>query len=148
MRWINKFNEILVCVERFLVLTVFSALVLLVFFNILSRNLFHVSFQIILEIAPGLVLWVALLGSTLALNESRHIKLDLLLRFTPENVRVAATILTSVFGMLIMGILFRVSLGFVKNELAIFGAGGGFGFIFPVFFAIAFLRYGIRLLRK
>lgn len=148
MRRIEKIDKMLVRVEKCLVLIVFSALVLLVFFNILSRNLFHVSFQVILEITPGLVLWVALLGSTLALNENRHIKLELLLRFAPDHLRLIATILTGVFGMLIMGVLFYVSLGFVRNELAIFGVGGAFGFIFPVFFAIAFFRYGISPFRR
>jgi TRAP-type transport system small permease protein len=148
MHWIRKANHVLIIFEKALVILIFFALVSLIFLNILSRNFFHLSFQKILEIAPALVLWLALIGSTLALNEGRHIKLELLLRFTPEKLRRVANILTNGFGLVVMGILLWASFGFVKNEVEIFGNLGWFSVVFPLFFTIAFFRYVLRMTRK
>jgi len=141
MRTIRKINELLTVIEKILIILLFSALVLLITFNIISRNLFHVSFQKILEIAPTLVLWLALVGSTLALKNQRHIKLELLLRYFPERLRFTAGIVTCTFGITIMGILFFASLEFVKNEIEIFGRWGWCSVIFPFFFASSLFRY-------
>lgn len=119
----------------------FSLLVVLIAFNIVSRNLFHLSFQKILEIAPAFVLWLALLGSSLALKSQRHIRLELILRFCSYPVRYVAGILTGLFGMAVMGILFYASLGFVDNEIDIFGRWGWLAVIFPLFFALSCFRY-------
>jgi len=123
------------------VVLLFSLLVVLIVFNIVSRNLFHLSFQKILEIAPAFVLWLALLGSSLALKSRRHIRLELLLRFCPSPVRHAAGILTGLFGMTVMGILFYASLAFLDNEIDMFGRWGWLSVIFPLFFALSCFRY-------
>ena len=141
MRHIDKLNDFLARCEKFLIILLFSALVLLIAFNIISRNLFHVSFQKILEIAPIIVLWLALVGSTLALKHKRHIKLELVLRYFPEKLRFTASIASSAFGGTVMGILFFASLEFVRNEVEIFGRWGWFSIIFPLFFAVSLFRY-------
>ena len=145
MRWMNKIDDFLAVIEKFLVVVFFSALILLIFFNIISRNLFHLSFQKILEIAPALVLWLVLVGSSLALKEKRHIKLELLLRFCSEKIRFSANIAASLFGMIITGILFIAALEFVTNEIAIFGWWGWISVIFPIFFLVSFFRYFVRM---
>ena len=117
-------------------------------FNIVSRNLFHLSFQKTLETAPILVLWLALIGSTLALKQRRHIKLDLLLRFCSPRWRLAAHKATSLFGIAVMGILLAAAVQFVRNEIAIFGPWGWTSIIFPLFFAVALFRYVVRLLNS
>ena len=138
---IQTIDDILAACEKVLVVVLFVALVGLIVFNIITRNLFHVSFQKILEIAPAFVLWLALMGSTLALKSQRHIRLELLLRFCSPPVRRIAGIITGIFGMTVMGILFYASFGFVQNEIAIFGRWGWLSVIFPLFFALACFRY-------
>ena len=146
MRWLKKIDDFLALIERFLVVVFFSALILLVLFNIISRNLFNISFQKILEIAPALVLWLVLVGSSLALKQKRHIKLEVLLRFCSEKIRFSANIAASLFGMIVLLILFIASLEFVKNEIAIFGWWGWLSVIFPLFFLVSFFRYVVRIL--
>jgi len=138
---INRIDDFLAVCEKAIVVLLFSVLVILIVFNIVSRNLFQVSFQKILEVAPAFVLWLALLGSSLALKSRRHIRLELLLRYCTSPLRYAAGILTGLFGMTVMGILFYASLGFVENEVAIFGPWGWMSLIFPLFFAISCFRY-------
>ncbi|MFC1858917.1 TRAP transporter small permease [Thermodesulfobacteriota bacterium] len=146
MRFIRKIDDVLEVIERSLVVLLFSALILSISFNIISRNLFHVSFQKILEVAPAMVLWLALIGSTLALKNKRHIKLEILLRFCPTSFRYVANIATSLFGMAVMGILVFAALEFVKSEISIFGPWGWISIIFPIFFTLCFFRYLTRVL--
>ena len=148
MQFIRKFDEFLAVFEKFLVVVFFSALILLITFNVVSRNLFQISFQKILEISPSLVLWLALIGSSLALRNQRHIKLEILLRFCSDKIKAFAIISGSAFGMTVMGILFWVSIEFVRNEIVIFGKWGFISIIFPMFFAISFFRYFIQLMNN
>ncbi len=148
MRFIRKFDEFLAVFEKFLVVVFFSALILLITFNVISRNLFQISFQKILEISPSLVLWLALIGSSLALRNQRHIKLEILLRFCSDKFKAFAIISGSAFGMTVMGILFWVSIEFVRNEIVILGKWGFISIIFPMFFAISFFRYFIQLMNN
>ncbi len=146
MRFIRKFDEFLAVFEKSLVVTFFSALIIFITFNVISRNLFQVSFQKILEISPSLVLWLALLGSSLALKNQRHIKLEILLRHSSDRFKIIAIIAQNAFGMTIMGVLFLVSIEFVGNEIDIFKKWGLISIIFPIFFAASFFRYFIQLM--
>lgn len=141
MRFIKKMDDFLEKIEKALAVLLFSALALLITFNILSRNLFDYSFEKIFETAPALVLWLALIGSSLALKKRRHIKLELLLRYCPAVCRYYSDFAVSFFGMAVTGILFFTSLQFVSNEIKIFGNKGFFSVIFPLFFALSFFRY-------
>jgi len=146
MQFLNKVDDILAIFEKSLVVILFSALVLLITFNIISRNLFQTSFQKILEFSPALVLWLALTGSSLALKSRRHIKLELLLRFCPEKICQIALVVTSIFGMAVMLVLCIASMEFMKNEIELFGAVGSIAVIFPLFFTTAFFRYFLRII--
>jgi len=95
---------------------------------------------------PALVLWLALIGSTLALRENRHIRIELVLRFCPPRLGALAGRVCGLFGMAIMAVLGYGSLEFVTNEVAIFGARGWLAVVFPGFFAIAFFRFFTQVL--
>ena len=145
MQWLSQLDQMLESAEKALLVFLFSSLILLISFNIVTRNLFNYSFQLILEAAPGIVLWMALLGSTLALKHNRHIKLEVFLRYLGRRVRNVAHILCGLIGLSIMGILFVASLEFVKNEVHIFGHGGLVSIVFPIFFALASFRYALQV---
>lgn len=144
MRLILKLNDALATAEKALVVFLFSTLIFLIVFNIITRNIFNISFQEILEITPGFVLWLTLFGTTLALKNGRHIKLELVLRHLGRRNRYLAQIMSGIFGMAVMGVLFVASFDFVKNEIEIFGHGGWTSVIFPVFFALSFFRYAVQ----
>ncbi len=146
MHILKKIDPWLAAAEKTLAVTLFFALVASIAINIIARNVFHTSFQHLLEIGPALVLWLALIGSTLALRENRHIKIELLLRFCPPRLKAIAGRLCGVFGMVIMALLGYGSLEFVTNEVAIFGTRGWLAVVFPVFFTIAFFRFFTQVL--
>jgi TRAP-type C4-dicarboxylate transport system permease small subunit len=146
MDWLRKLDDWLAFAEKVLLVFLFSSLVLLISFNIITRNLFNYSFQPILEAAPAAVLWLALLGSTLALKQNRHIKLEILLRYLGRRARNFAHLFSSMIGLAIMGVLFIASIEFVKNEIQIFGPGGWVSAVIPIFFALAAFRYALQMI--
>lgn len=148
LKQIRRMDDLAARAERALVVMIFSTIILLIVFNIIARNLFNVSYQAILEISPALVLWLALLGSTLALKYQRHIRLELVIRFLSPPWRRAARCSASVFGTVVMGILFVASFSFLENETAMFGYRGWAAVILPVFFAISALRFFIQSLEQ
>jgi C4-dicarboxylate transporter DctQ subunit len=143
---LRKIDTGLAAAEKIITVALFFALVASIAINIVARNIFQASFQYLLEIGPALVLWLALIGSTLAMRENRHIKIELLLRFCPPRLKAIAGRLCGVFGMVIMALLGYGSLEFVTNEVAIFGTRGWLAVVFPLFFAIAFFRFFIQVL--
>ncbi|MFH1981853.1 MAG: TRAP transporter small permease subunit [Pseudomonadota bacterium] len=143
---LRKIDHALSVVERAVVIMLFTALVASIGINVLSRNIFHRSFQTLLEYAPSLVLWLALIGTTLGLRGNRHIRLELMLRFASPGVRRLAERASALFGMAVMGFLAVASFSFVKNEVAIFGAGGWTAVVFPIFFFLAWFRFLINLI--
>ena len=143
---LKKIDTGLAAAENIITVALFFALVASIAINIVARNIFQASFQYLLEIGPALVLWLALIGSTLALRENRHIKIELLLRFCPPRLKAIAGRLCGVFGMAIMALLGYGSLEFVTNEVAIFGARGWLAVVFPLFFTIAFFRFFTQVL--
>lgn len=140
-RVLKKVDNALALLEKGLVVGLFSVFVTLILFNIVTRNVFQISFQRALEIPPAIVLWLALLGSTLGLKYQRHIRLELLLRYCSAPVKQIAAVTTGLFGAAVTGALFYVSLGFMKSEIAMFGGWGWVAIIFPLFFALSCLRF-------
>jgi len=146
IRLLRKIDDGLARAEKAMAVILFFALVASIAVNIIARNLFQASFQYLLEMGPSLVLWLALIGSTLALRENRHIRIELVLRFIPPRLSGLAGRVCGVFGMVIMAVLGYGSLEFVTNEVAIFGARGWLAIVFPAFFTIALFRFFTQVL--
>ena len=138
---IKRVDDALALFEKSVIVLCFSLLVFFIIFNILSRNLFHLPSHKIFEAGPNLVLWLALLGASLALKRQRHIRLELVLRYCSDRVRLWAAVAVNLFGALVMGILLVTSFEFVKNEIAMFGDWGRLSMIFPFFFSVAVFRF-------
>lgn len=145
-KWVVALDNGLEKIERFLAVALYLLLIGMISFTIIARNLFHFSPHRLLELAPTVVLWLALVGATLALKHHRHIKIELLLRLLPPYVRRGAMLLTNLFAMTICALLAWAAVPFVLNEAALFGPWGWVAVCFPVFFVTAFLRFSLELL--
>lgn len=81
-----RVNHFVNRLEEILLVLLLLLMVLLAFLPILFRNFFSVGLIWIDPLLRHLVLWVALLGASLATRESRHIKIDLVVpRLSPKN---------------------------------------------------------------
>lgn len=147
--WIGRLEKIdngLEKIERAMAVLLFTVLIGLICANIFARNVLHVTSHRLLELAPSVVLWLALVGATLALKHQRHIKIELLLRFFPRNVRTPAVILTSLFSLGVCAVLAYAGVAFVRNEIVLFGIRGWSAGCFALFFAVSSFRFVLRLL--
>lgn len=146
MKVIQRMDHVLAMIESGVILVGFILLVLLIVINILSRNIFHFPSHAFFEAVPHLVLWLAMMGASLGLQQRRHIRLELVLRHCGKTVRKWAAVMVNLFGLAVMAILMAVAVAFVKNEIAMFGAMGRWAFIFPVFFGLAAFRYLVGIM--
>jgi TRAP-type C4-dicarboxylate transport system permease small subunit len=148
IRAIKRVDDALALLEKSVIVLCFSLLVFFIIFNILSRNFFHLPSHMIFEAGPHLVLWLALLGASLALKSQRHIRLDLVMRHCSGRIRRWAAVVVNLFGALVMGILLLTAVEFVNHEMAMFGDWGRLSMIFPIFFSAAGFRYLAALLYR
>ncbi|MGP8328769.1 MAG: TRAP transporter small permease [Methanosarcinaceae archaeon] len=103
MKIINLFDSWLAKIENGLLVFLLSAMILFAFFQIPLSKFFPLeSIEILLR---HLVLWVGLLGATLATREGRHINIDILSRFVKGRLKRIVNLLTSFFSALICGLL-------------------------------------------
>jgi len=145
---LKRLDDALALIEKSVIVLCFSLLVFFIVFNILSRNIFHLPSHKIFEAGPNLVLWLALLGASLALKQQRHIRLELVLRYCNNRIRRWAAVAMNLFGAVVMAILLFTSFEFVKNEIAMFGAWGWLSIVFTFFFSVAAFRYLVRFASK
>ena len=96
--------------------------------------------------APAVVMWLALVGATLALKHERHIKIELALRLLPTKGQTAAQVATNLFAMGVCGVLGYAAVPFLVNEIQLFGVWGWLAVCLPFFFGVAFLRFALNLM--
>lgn len=134
--------------ERFLAIFLYVLLIAAIAVNVFARDVLHTGSVFLLQSAPFLVLWLALVGATLGFKRRRHITIGLLLHGLPPRWRRAADRLTGLLAMLLSGALCGAAVVFVKNEIDLFGAWGWRSVCFPIFFLIVFFRSALRLLGR
>jgi TRAP-type C4-dicarboxylate transport system permease small subunit len=143
---LRRIDDLLAAGERILVVVLFTALVAILVFTIAGRNLLQYSRQELLELIPVLVLWIALLGGSLALRHGRHIRLEVLLRYASPPTKRWAAVVVNAFGAVLMSVLLLAAVSFVRNEVAIFGSWGWLSVIFPIFFSICSYRFAFQMM--
>ena len=131
-------------VERVLAVVITVALALAVAGAVVARHLARIPAQNLMEAAPLLVLWLALVGASLGLGQGRHLRLELILRFLPPPLARVARMAVGLFGFALMGFLGFLSIDFVRGEIDLFGLRGWAAVVFPLFFGAAALRFGIQ----
>lgn len=146
MKWVHRMDQWLGRVERSLAVMLYVILVGCIAINIVARNLWHMASHRLLELAPAVVLWLALVGAILALKRHRHIKIELVLRFFPASGRKAAQAVTTLFAMAVCGVLAYAAVPFLLNEIMLFGAWGWLAICLPLFFGTAFIRFALNLM--
>lgn len=147
-KWMQLLDGWLENTERALAVGLYLLLLGMICLNVVARNIFHFSFHRLLELAPTVVLWLAMVGATLALKRGRHIKIELLLRLMPRTAKDLAEILVSLFSMTVCAVLAWAAVPFVLNEAVLFGNWGWLALCFPIFFGIACLRFGLVLIQS
>ena len=102
--------------EDTLLVLILSTMVLLAAGQIILRNFFDVGFIWGDELLRMLVLWLAVAGALAASRSDKHISIDVLNRFLPDRVSLAAKIVVHLFTAVICAYVAWHSLAFVQTS--------------------------------
>ena len=87
--WVSSLRHALIRMERIIAGSALLLLLVLVFGQVLARNLFETSIPVADILSRYLVLYVTFFGAALAIESQRHIKLDVIAVFMkPANLRL------------------------------------------------------------
>ena len=136
--------------EEILLVSLVILMLSLGFLQILFRNLISIGIVWIDPLVGHLVLWIALLGASLATRENRHIAIDLLSeRLSPAQYsRIQGAV--QLFSALVCLLLVHPGLRFVQNDYV---AGTTLAFGIPLWFSqmimpAMMLVMGVRFLHQ
>jgi TRAP-type C4-dicarboxylate transport system permease small subunit len=132
--------------ENVVIVACFCLLILLTGGGFFARTLFSYTSMDILSLQPALLLWLSLVGGSVAIKRGKHIRLELLLRFVPDHVKAWAYRIGGVFGVIVMLILLWLSRDFVSSSIALSGWAGYMTIILPIFFVVAAFRFFLQIL--
>ena len=140
--------------EYLVLVFLFTVMVGLAFLQIVLRIFFATGIMWGDPLLRHLLLWVALLGATVATKEGKHINIDVISRLLPDRGKAAMHALTDLFSSFICILLIHASFKFMRDE---FQAGAlvflkipvwTVAVIFPVAFGLIALRFAISGFRN
>jgi TRAP-type C4-dicarboxylate transport system permease small subunit len=143
---LRKFDGLLEALERVIVVSAFSLLIILAGGGFLARYFFGYTSMDMLTLQPALLMWLSLVGGSIAIRQGKHIRLELLLRFMPDHLKTLAHRAGGVFGCVVMVVLLYLSKDFVESSIALSGWSGYLTLIMPVFFVVATFRYLMQII--
>jgi TRAP-type C4-dicarboxylate transport system permease small subunit len=89
----DRLGSRIICAIERVCIGVLVALVILIWFQVFYRYLFHRGVAWVEEIAKYLMVWMALLGASIVLHENGHVSIDLLKAKVPNQKLVNILIL-------------------------------------------------------
>ena len=150
MRRLKQLNEVLGRVEKFLIVVMLSAMILLAFLQIVLRNAFSTGISWGDPLVRYLVLWVGFIGASLATKEEKHITMEVFSRWFSGKNALYPKIFSQLISVFVCSLLTFAGWTFVQNE-ARMGEAAFFNIpiwipevIIPVTFALMTLRFLIN----
>jgi len=95
-----------------------SAMVVLIFINVIGRYVFSFTFVSFEEIARILFVWCTYLGSAVAMKESTHIRVDIIINLLPPVVRRVVDVLANLLISFILILTIRAMMNLVIMNIA------------------------------
>ena len=147
----KRFEAGLVRLEGWFVVLILLGMTGLSFVEVVLRGIFHTGLPWSNVVLRQAVLWVAMIGASLAASQKRHIKLDVLVRFLPKGGVRAAGVVVSLVSALLCGLLAHAGWVFVVSEwefeTVVYGGIPAWPFqtILPAGFALLALKFLFRL---
>jgi C4-dicarboxylate transporter, DctQ subunit len=149
---LHRLDSMLAVVERALLVLLLSGLMALGLLQMLLRNLFASGLFWADELLRHIVVWLGMLGASLATREQKHLNFDLLARWLPPWCQPWCMLLTDLIAGLVCVLLCAAAWRFVQDERAA-GTRLAFGvaawvvqYIFPLSFLAMALRFALHTL--
>jgi TRAP-type C4-dicarboxylate transport system permease small subunit len=118
MKYLRRLDHVIATAETILLVALLGTMILLDFVQVILRNFFSSGILWADTFLRQMVLWVAFLGASLAVQERKHINIDVLTRFMPDHGKRIAHIATDLFAALVCFAFFKASLAFISSEIA------------------------------
>ncbi|MCU0663547.1 MAG: TRAP transporter small permease [Myxococcota bacterium] len=154
LKYIDRIDDAWATVERALIAVLLLAMLLLAVFQVVLRNGFDTGIEWADVTVRHLVLWVGLLGASIAAKENRHLSVDIASRIIPEKWYHLVDSILSLVTAAVCGLLFWAALLFARFlyqegtgtmvGLPALLAGG----ILPLAFIAVALRFALRAIRE
>jgi len=152
-RW-EEFDQFLDRVEQVLLILFLGLMILIAFAQIALRNFLASGLTWGDPLVRNLVLWVSLIGATLATREKKHISIDIVSRWISPQKKNLVEVMINLFAFSICGLLVFAALKFIKNESEM----GNIIFlkipswiptlILPITFGLMAFRFGLQTLKN
>lgn len=151
---LSIFDNILEKIERTVLISILSFVIGLSFLQVILRNFFGWGFiwgDIFLR---HMVLWLGLIGASIATKENRQINIDIVSRVLHSKSKLIINILISLISVYVCYLLFKASISFVTAEKSfettIFNDFPAwiFQIIFPFAFFIIAYRFALNVLNN
>jgi TRAP-type C4-dicarboxylate transport system permease small subunit len=101
-----------------LIILLATVLILVVFTNVIARYFFSSAFGWADEVARFLFIWISFIGAVIANNNSGHMNLDILIKYTPKQVGYAVQIFANIMVLIISILLTLGGIIIVQGTLA------------------------------
>jgi TRAP-type C4-dicarboxylate transport system permease small subunit len=151
---IDRIDNAWATVERTLIVALLLAMLVLAVFQVLLRNAFNTGIEWADVTVRHLVLWVGLLGASIAAKENRHLSVDIASRIIPQKWHhlvesVLSVVTAGVCGLLCWAaalfslFLYHEGTGTLVGFPALLAGG-----ILPLAFAGVAMRFAVRAVRE
>ncbi len=154
MKIFKTISKALSWIENSLVIVLFSSMVILAFLQVVLRNVFSTGFLWADPLLRHMVLWIGLIGASLATEQVKHLNLDIITRFVSSKTQNILRIITNLFAGIITIFIAEAGWTFLQNEIEsgeIILSIGRFNFpawwfqiIIPIGFGLMAFRFFIR----
>ena len=150
MRGLRRIDAFFAKAEQVLIVIVLTAMLLLAFLQVLLRNAWDFGLPWVDILLRHLVLWLGIMGASLATRMNRHIRIEVLTRFLPARHQRLVERGVLLFAAAVSTFLGVAAVDLVRQEQ---GTGSmAFGpvptwmlqLVLPVGFAIVAFRFGLQ----
>lgn len=112
MKLVNSFIKIFKKAEDIALIVLLSLLVV-ISVSQLFLNMFNAGVIWFDSLLKYLVLWIGMIAASIATYDDKHIKIDLIGRFTKGRIRTFVTIITNIFAGIVCVVLFVISIDYI-----------------------------------
>jgi TRAP-type C4-dicarboxylate transport system permease small subunit len=112
-----RLNAVLLAVERGALVLLFSLMIGLAFAQVVLRNVFSLGLVWGDPVLRNAVLWLGFIGASLATQQDKHIRIDLLGRYLKPRAAAVVGFVTDLFALAVCLLLADASRTFVMNEI-------------------------------
>jgi len=117
MKFLRRLDRAIAVAEATLLVVLLGVMILLDFAQVILRNFFSSGIIWADTFLRHMVLWVAFLGASLAVQERKHITIDVLTRFMSERGKKISRLATDLFAAVVCFAFLNASVTFVSSEI-------------------------------